>query len=172
VRRRAHGPDRTALYGDQLRRIACRQTGPPHTCDRQRLACLDRTTPRNRGKRTQSDYIRAVKSLARFLGRSPDTAGREDLRLFQLHLTESRVGAPTINSTVSGVGAAILLQRDARSGRCSQTTDLRARAAQAATGLLVDLGAAFARLKAANFRTRLKIMAALLAQHSKGGEAR
>jgi predicted nucleic acid-binding protein len=37
---------------------------------------------------------------------------------------------------------------------------------------LIDLGVAFARLKATNFRTRPKIMAALLAQHSKGGEAR
>jgi hypothetical protein len=30
---------------------------------------------------------RAVKKLAAFLGRSPDTAMAEDLRAFQLHLT-------------------------------------------------------------------------------------
>lgn len=38
---------------------------------------------------TQREYIRAVKSLAIFLGRSPDTATAEELRAFQLHLTET-----------------------------------------------------------------------------------
>ena len=55
------------------------------------------------GEKTQKDYIRAVKNLAAFLDRSPDTASNEDLRLFQLHLAENRVGAPTINSTVSAL---------------------------------------------------------------------
>jgi integrase-like protein len=32
---------------------------------------------------TQRDYIRAVKKLAAFLGRSPDTATAEDLRAFR-----------------------------------------------------------------------------------------
>ena len=41
--------------------------------------------------------------LTRFLGRSPDTATNEDLRRFQLHLTENRAGAPIINSTVSAL---------------------------------------------------------------------
>src|SRR6202790_3922957 len=36
---------------------------------------------------TQREYIRAVKRLATFLGRSPDTATPEELRAFQLHLT-------------------------------------------------------------------------------------
>ena len=55
------------------------------------------------GEKTQKDYIRAVKNLAAFLDRSPDTASNEDLRLFQLHLAENRVGAPTMNSTVSAL---------------------------------------------------------------------
>jgi hypothetical protein len=38
---------------------------------------------------TQREYIRAVKRLAAFLGRSPDTATAEELRAFQLHLTEA-----------------------------------------------------------------------------------
>jgi integrase/recombinase XerD len=50
---------------------------------------------------TQRDYIRAVKKLASFLGRSPDTATAEDLRAFQLHLTASGVQPPTINATVT-----------------------------------------------------------------------
>jgi integrase/recombinase XerD len=55
------------------------------------------------GEKTQKDYIRAVKNLKNFLQRSPDTASNEDLRLFQLHLAGNRVGAPTINSTVSAL---------------------------------------------------------------------
>jgi len=35
--------------------------------------------------------------------RSPDTASNEDLRLFQLHLTANRVGASTINGTVTAL---------------------------------------------------------------------
>jgi integrase len=50
---------------------------------------------------TQRDYIRAVKKLAAFLGRSPDTSTAEDLRAFQLHLTASGVQPPTINTTVT-----------------------------------------------------------------------
>jgi len=49
---------------------------------------------------TQRDYIRAVKKLAAFLGRSPDTATAEDLRAFQLHLRASGVQPPTIKVTV------------------------------------------------------------------------
>ena len=53
--------------------------------------------------KTQHDYVRAVVNLARFLGRSPDTATNEDLRRFQLHLTENGAGTPLINSTVSAL---------------------------------------------------------------------
>jgi uncharacterized protein (DUF736 family) len=49
----------------------------------------------------QRDYVRAVKKLAAFLGRSPDTATAEDLRAFQLHLTATGVQPPTINATVT-----------------------------------------------------------------------
>src|SRR5712672_2655492 len=50
---------------------------------------------------TQRDYIRAVKKLAAFLGRSPDTATAEDLHAFQLHLTAAGVQPATINATVT-----------------------------------------------------------------------
>ena len=52
---------------------------------------------------TQREYIRAVKRLTAFLGRSPDTATPEELRSFQLHLTESGVQPPTINATVTAL---------------------------------------------------------------------
>jgi integrase/recombinase XerD len=44
-----------------------------------------------------------LKDLAIFLGRSPDTAAAEDLRLFQLHLTETHVRPPTINGTATAL---------------------------------------------------------------------
>src|SRR4029077_4875320 len=52
---------------------------------------------------TQRDYIRAVKKLAAFLGRSPDTATAEDLRLFQLHQTQIGMQPPSISSAVSAL---------------------------------------------------------------------
>src|SRR5438477_1841260 len=51
--------------------------------------------------KTQQDYVQRVKNFAAFLGRSPDTASFEDVRRYQLHLTASGVGVPTINQTVS-----------------------------------------------------------------------
>src|SRR4051794_22485561 len=38
-----------------------------------------------------------------FIGRSPDTATAEELRLFQLHQTQSGLQAPSINSAVSAL---------------------------------------------------------------------
>src|SRR3981189_358837 len=52
---------------------------------------------------TQREYIRAVKRLPTFLARSPDTATPEELRAFQLHLTETGVHPPTINATVTAL---------------------------------------------------------------------
>ena len=68
---------------------------------RQRM--IEDMSLRHFGEKTQKDYIRAVKHLTIFLQRSPDTASNEDLRLFQLHLAANRVGAPTMNSTVSAL---------------------------------------------------------------------
>jgi site-specific recombinase XerD len=68
---------------------------------RQRM--IEDMSLRHFGEKTQKDYIRAVKNLTAFLQRSPDTASNEDLRLFQLHLAGNRVGAPTMNSTVSAL---------------------------------------------------------------------
>jgi Phage integrase, N-terminal SAM-like domain len=52
---------------------------------------------------TQREYIRAVKKLASFLGRSPDTATPEELRAFQLHLTETGLQPQSINATVTAL---------------------------------------------------------------------
>ncbi len=57
-------------------------------------------TARHFGEKAQKDYIRYVKSFAAFLGRSPDTASAEDLRLFQQHMTKTHVSPGVINATV------------------------------------------------------------------------
>lgn len=49
---------------------------------------------------TQTGYIRAVKRFTQFLGRSPDTATAEDLRLFQLRMVEEGTSTITMNATV------------------------------------------------------------------------
>jgi integrase/recombinase XerD len=53
--------------------------------------------------KTQSGYIRAVRHFTVWLGRSPDTASAEDLRLFQLHLVDQGVSPITINATQSAL---------------------------------------------------------------------
>jgi integrase/recombinase XerD len=58
-------------------------------------------TIRKFAPKTQHDYVQRVKNFAAFLGRSPDTASFEDVRRYQLHLTTSGVGVPTVNQTVS-----------------------------------------------------------------------
>jgi site-specific recombinase XerD len=52
---------------------------------------------------TQRGYIRGVKMLAAFLGRSPDTATAEDLRSFQRHLAATGVTPGVQNMTVSAL---------------------------------------------------------------------
>ena len=68
-----------------------------------RRRMIEDMSVRHFASKTQHDYIRMVMKLTRFLGRSPDTATNEDLRRFQLHLTENRAGAPMINCTVSAL---------------------------------------------------------------------
>jgi integrase len=68
---------------------------------RQRM--LDDMRMRKLRPRTQTGYIRAVRYLAAFLQRSPDTATAEDLRRFQLHLVDRGVSAITINATITAL---------------------------------------------------------------------
>src|SRR5438105_3848277 len=52
---------------------------------------------------TRRDYVRQVRAFAAFIRRSPDTATAEELRLFQLHQTQSGLQPPSINSAVSAL---------------------------------------------------------------------
>jgi len=51
----------------------------------------------------RSGYLRWVKHFTRFLGGSPDTATAEDLRRYQLHLSESGVSRISLNAAVTAL---------------------------------------------------------------------
>jgi hypothetical protein len=56
--------------------------------------------------KTQAIYIRCVRQLAAYLGRSPDTATVEDLRNYQLHLVDQGTSPITLNATITGLKSA------------------------------------------------------------------
>ncbi len=68
---------------------------------RQRM--IEDMTMRRLSPKTQIGYIRGVKKLAAFLKRSPEHATAEELRQFQLALTEQGASNITINATLSGL---------------------------------------------------------------------
>jgi len=68
---------------------------------RQRM--IEDMTMRKLSPKTQSGYIRSVIKFARFLGRSPATASREDLRRFPLHLVDAGISSITLNATITGL---------------------------------------------------------------------
>jgi site-specific recombinase XerD len=68
-----------------------------------RARMIEDMTVRNFVADTQREYIRAVKKLAAFLKRSPDTATADELRAFQLHLTKTGTNPPTMNATVTAL---------------------------------------------------------------------
>ncbi len=77
------------------------QVTQPISTLRQRM--IEDMQLRKLSPKTQSAYIRAIKKLAAYLGHSPHTATREDLRLFQLHLVEQGTSRITINATVTAL---------------------------------------------------------------------
>jgi integrase/recombinase XerD len=68
-----------------------------------RRRMIEDMTVRKFVEKTQKDYIRHVKGLTVFIGRSPDTATAEELRRYQLHLTETGLRPPSINGAVSAL---------------------------------------------------------------------
>jgi integrase/recombinase XerD len=68
-----------------------------------RRRMIEDMTIRKFAPKTQSSYIRAVRSFTVFLGRSPDQASAEDLRRYQLHLASSGVATPSLNATVTAL---------------------------------------------------------------------
>lgn len=68
-----------------------------------RRRMLDDMRMRKLSPSTQANYIRAVKRLAAYLKRSPDTTSVEDLRQFQLHLVDHGISAISLNATITGL---------------------------------------------------------------------
>jgi site-specific recombinase XerD len=52
---------------------------------------------------TQQGYIRTVRDFTAYFGRSPDRAGAEDLRRYQLHMRSSGASATSMNAAVSAL---------------------------------------------------------------------
>ena len=74
----------------------------------------ERTTPlrermiedmriRGLGHQSQRSHIRAVKDFALFLGHPPDTATREELRAYQLHMTDTEVTPSVYNARITAL---------------------------------------------------------------------
>jgi site-specific recombinase XerD len=68
-----------------------------------RRRMIEDMTIRKLSPKTQQGYIRTIKNLAAFLGRSPDKASFEDVRRFQLHVAQSGVGTGALNATVAAL---------------------------------------------------------------------
>ena len=68
-----------------------------------RVRMIEDMTVRNLVPATQREYIRAVKKLAAFLKRSPDTATADESRAFQVHLSATGAKPGVINATVTGL---------------------------------------------------------------------
>src|SRR5207247_9382682 len=68
---------------------------------RQRM--IDDMRMRKLSPKTQLQYIRAVKKLTGFVGRSPDTVTVEDLRRYQLHLVDHGTSPVSLNAAITGL---------------------------------------------------------------------
>jgi integrase/recombinase XerD len=68
-----------------------------------RRRMIEHMTIRKFVAKTQHDYVQRVKNFAVFLGRSPATASKEDVRRFQLHLASNGAGTPKMNATAAAL---------------------------------------------------------------------
>ena len=100
-------------------------TDKPISPLRQRM--IEDMTARRFAEKIQNDYIRYVKNFAAFLGRSPDAATAEDLRLFQLHMAKTHVSPWTINATIVALRFffKVTLERDDLVRRLTLVRELR-----------------------------------------------
>jgi site-specific recombinase XerD len=77
------------------------QVSPQVSQLRQRM--IEDMTVRGFTASTQRGYLAAVRNFTKFFGRSPDLAGPDDLRHYQLHMRESGTSATTMNAAVSAL---------------------------------------------------------------------
>lgn len=68
-----------------------------------RRRMLEDMAVRKFSEATSRNYIRHIAEFAKFLGRSPDAAAAEDVRRFQVHMTENGARPSTLNSATSAL---------------------------------------------------------------------
>ena len=68
---------------------------------RQRM--IDDMRARRFSEDTQRDYVRNVRNFTAFLGRPPDTATKEDLRRFQLHMAQQQISPGSTNAAIAAL---------------------------------------------------------------------
>jgi integrase/recombinase XerD len=68
-----------------------------------RRRMLEDMAVRKFSEATCRNYIRHIAEFAKFLGRSPDTATANDVRHFQVHMSESGARPPKLNSATSAL---------------------------------------------------------------------
>ncbi|WP_395781357.1 phage integrase N-terminal SAM-like domain-containing protein, partial [Aquidulcibacter sp.] len=73
----------------------------PATSLRQRM--IEDMTLRGFQDKTQRGYIRIVSTFAEFLGRSPETATPEDVRAYQIHLSQKGVPTAATNARIAAL---------------------------------------------------------------------
>jgi site-specific recombinase XerD len=68
-----------------------------------RRRMLEDLAMRKFSEATCRNYIRHIAEFAKFLGRSPDSATAEDVRRFQVHMSESGARPPKLNGATSAL---------------------------------------------------------------------
>ena len=58
---------------------------------------------RGMSDKRQKSHIRSIKDFAIFLGHSPDTATQEELRAYQIHMTDDGVTLAAYNSRIGAL---------------------------------------------------------------------
>lgn len=76
---------------------------PSKTISPLRQRMIDDITARQLGRDAKRMYLSGCFRFAAYLGRSPDTATAEDIRLFQVHLAESKLSICNRNRIMTGV---------------------------------------------------------------------
>jgi len=78
-----------------------------------RARMIEDMTVRGFKEDTRRDYVRHVRAFAAFIGRSPDTATAEELRLFQLH----KPGHAIFLASVPSMESSDVVQHPAHPGK-------------------------------------------------------
>jgi integrase/recombinase XerD len=76
---------------------------PPAVAGSLRGRLIEDMNLRGFTEKTQRYYIRIISRFAGFLGRPPDTATPEDMRRWQLYLSELGMNPPAFNSAVAAL---------------------------------------------------------------------